>query len=135
MPPDAFGPFRVLHQVGVGALGPVFRAYDSRQERLVAVKIFRLDLAPERVHELVARLQHMVDANLVHPALVSPIATGIVGTSAYLAQDFVAADSLDVVIREFGPVSPDEAARVALQLAGALDHAAAANIWHGALHP
>ena len=57
------------------------------------------------------------------------------GTSAYLAQEFVAADSLDTVIREFGPVPPDEAARVALQLAGALDFAAAANVWHGGLHP
>ena len=46
---DAFGPFRVLHQIGAGALGPVFRAYDPEQDRLVAVKLFRLDLSPERV--------------------------------------------------------------------------------------
>ena len=47
-PPDAFGPFRVLHQVGAGALGPVFRAYDPDQDKLVAVKLFRLELPPER---------------------------------------------------------------------------------------
>lgn len=135
MPPDAFGPFRVLHQIGAGALGPVFRAYDAQQERLVAVKLFRLDLTPERLPQLVAGFQRLIDAKLVHPAVAAPIATGLVGTSAYLAQDFVAADSLEIVIREFGPVPPDEAARVALQLAGALDFAAAANIWHGALHP
>ncbi|MGE3509096.1 MAG: hypothetical protein AB7N65_09470, partial [Vicinamibacterales bacterium] len=40
-PPDAFGPFRVLHQIGAGALGPVFRAYDPEQDRLVAVKLFQ----------------------------------------------------------------------------------------------
>ena len=45
-PPDAFGPFRVLHQIGAGALGPVFRAFDPAKDRLVAVKLFRLDLPP-----------------------------------------------------------------------------------------
>jgi Protein kinase domain/PEGA domain len=135
MPLDAFGPFRVLHQIGAGTLGPVFRAYDSQQERLVAVKLFRLELPPEQLDQLVEDFQRLIDASLVHPAIAASRATGVVGTSAYLAQDFVAADSLDIVIREFGPVSADEAARVALQLAGALDYAAAANVWHGGLHP
>ena len=32
-PFDAFGPFRVLHQIGTGMLGQVFRAYDPDQDR------------------------------------------------------------------------------------------------------
>ena len=46
--PPAFGPFRVLHQIGVGALGPVFRTYEPTRDRLVAVKVFRLDIRPNR---------------------------------------------------------------------------------------
>ena len=57
------------------------------------------------------------------------------GVSAYLAQEYVAADSLDLVVREFGPAPPADALRVAAQLAGALDFAAVVNIAHGALHP
>lgn len=134
-PFDTFGPFRVLHQIGAGTLGPVFRAYDPDQDRLVAVKLFQLDLSPERVHQLVDGLQRLIDADLAHPALSAPLAAGLVGVSAFLAQDFVAADSLDVVIREFGPMSVADAARVAGQLAGALDFAAGAGVYHGALHP
>src|SRR5260370_11181564 len=52
-PPDAFGRFRVLHQIGAGTLGPVFRAYEPDRERLVAIKLFRRDLPPDRVHRLV----------------------------------------------------------------------------------
>src|SRR5437773_4324619 len=92
-PPDAFGPFRVLHQIGAGTLGPVFRAYDAEGERLVAVKLFRLDLPPDRVHRLVAELERLVAADLKHPALAAPIAAGIVDLSAYLACEYVAADS------------------------------------------
>ncbi|MGH9372422.1 MAG: hypothetical protein ACRD15_12900, partial [Vicinamibacterales bacterium] len=50
--PAQFGPFRVLHQIGVGALGPVFRTYEPTRDRLVAVKVFRLDLTPEQARAL-----------------------------------------------------------------------------------
>jgi serine/threonine-protein kinase len=133
--PEAFGPFRVLHQIGAGALGPVFRAYNPDQDRLVAIKLFRLDLPPERVHRLVAQLQTLIDADLTHAAIAAPVATGIVDVSAYLALDFVAAESADVVAREHGPAPPIEGLRVATQLAGALEFAVDASVAHGALHP
>src|SRR5947208_16776436 len=66
-PPDAFGPFRVLHQIGAGTLGPVFRAYDSRREQLVAVKLSKLGLPPERVHPLAAALDPISSPELAHP--------------------------------------------------------------------
>ena len=113
----------------------MFRAYDAARERLVAVKLFKLDLPPERGHQLVAEFERLIDAALVHPALAAPLATGISGVSAYLAQEYVAADSLDLAVREYGAAPAGNALRVAAQLAGALDYAAAAQIVHGALHP
>jgi serine/threonine protein kinase len=134
-PPDAFGPFRVLHQIGAGALGPVFRAYQPEQDRLVAVKLFRLDLPPERTHQLVAELEKVIAADLAHPGIATPLAAGISDVSAYLAMDFVAADSLDIVVRDEAPASASDVVRVATQLGSALDLAAAIGITHGALHP
>jgi len=116
-------------------LGPVFRAYDAERERLVAVKVFKLDLPPDRVHRLVAEFERIIAAGLTHPVLAAPLATGIAGVSAYLAQEYVAADSVDLVVREFGPAPAADALRVAAQLAGALDFAAAVHMTHGALHP
>jgi len=77
-PPDAFGPFRVLHQIGAGALGPVFRAYQPEEDRLVAVKHFRIDVPPERAHQLVVQLERLIAADLTHAGIAAPIATGIV---------------------------------------------------------
>jgi serine/threonine-protein kinase len=116
-------------------LGPVFRAYDATRERLVAVKLFKLDLPPEKVHQLVAELERLVEAGLDHPALALPLGAGIVDVSAYLAQEYVAADALDSVVREYGEAPPADALRVAAQLAGALDFAGVVNIAHGAMHP
>jgi len=87
------------------------------------------------VHQLVAELERLVDARLDHPALAAPLGAGIVGNSAYLAQQYVAADSLDSVVREYGAAPPADALRVAAQLAGALDFAGVVNIAHGAMHP
>jgi hypothetical protein len=134
-PPDAFGPFRVLHQVGAGTLGPVFRAFDPGHNRLVAIKLFRLDLPPDRMHQLVAQLERLIVVDLGHPGIAAPIATGTDGIVAYLAQDFVSIDSLDVVIRDHGTAPAADALRVAAQLAGALDFAAAVKVYHGAMHP
>lgn len=115
-------------------MGPVFRAYEPDRDRLVAIKVFRLDLAPERVHQLVAEFERLIAAGLAHPGIAAPLATGIDGVVAYLAQEYVAADSLDIVIRN-GPRPPADALRVVSQLADSLDFAAAVNITHGALHP
>ena len=113
----------------------MFRAYDATRERLVAVKLFTLDLPPERGHQLVGEFEGLIAAELAHPAIAAPLATGISGVSAFLAQEYVAADSLDLAVREYGPAPPGNALRVAAQLAGALDYAAAVQITHGALHP
>ena len=113
----------------------MFRAYAPDQDKLVAVKMFRLDLPPDRVHRLVDELRRLIDAKIAHPGIAAPLAAGITGISAYLAQEFVAGDSLDIVLREHGPAAAADAIRVAGQLAGALDYAAAAGIVHGALHP
>lgn len=133
--PDAFGSFRVLHQIGAGALGPVFRAYDAGRDRLIAVKLFQLDLEPDRVHRLVGELNALVALDLDHRGLVRPIEVGIVNVAVYLAQEFVAADSLDVALRDSGPIRLDEAVRTASELADALETAAATGLSHGNLHP
>ncbi len=134
-PESAFGSFRVLHQIGAGVLGPVFRACDSGRDRMVAVKLFRLDLPPDRVHRLVADFEKLIAAELTHPGIAAPIETGIAGTNAFLVQDYVAADSLDTTVRAHGAAPVGDALRVAARLAGALDFAAVVDIAHGALHP
>jgi serine/threonine-protein kinase len=134
-PPPAFGPFRVLHQIGVGALGPVFRTYEPDRDRLVAVKVFRLDVTPEQAQALADEFARAAGANLFHPSIVEPIAAGVEGTVAYRAEEYVAAESLDVAMRHYAPAALDKALPFITQLAGALDFARAAGFGHGALHP
>jgi hypothetical protein len=78
----------------------------------------------------------VISAELQHPVIAAPRATGIDGgNNAFLAQSFAAADSLDIVMREHGPMPIARALRVATHLAEALDYGAERQILHGALHP
>ena len=127
-PPPAFGPFRVLHQVGVGALGPVFRTYEPTRDRLVAVKVFRLDIIPEQAQSLADELSRATEAGLFHPSIVEPIAAGVEGTLAYRAEEYVAAESLDVAMRHYAPAPIDKTLPFITQLAGAIDFADGARV-------
>ena len=134
-PPPAFGRFRLLHQIGAGVLGPVFRTHDPDGDRLVAVKAFTLDMTPERAGELVDHLQRVVDIDLEHPNIARPLATGVEESVAYLAQEYVAGESLDAAIRQYGPAPAVDAVRLITHVAEALDVAARVGVFHGALHP
>ncbi len=125
----------MLHQIGVGALGPVFRTYEPSRDRLVAVKVFRLDIVPEQAQALADELNRPAEAGLFHPSIVEPIAAGVEGTVAYRAEEYVAAESLDVAMRHYAPAPIERILPFITQLAGAIDFARAAGVGHGALHP
>ena len=129
-PPPAFGPYRVLHQIGSGVLGPVFRTYDPQSDRLVAVKAFRLDLLPEDVARLADGLRRLVGT-------AGQLAAGLEGTTAYLAMDYHAAETFDVALRHLAPAPIEAALPILGAMADAIDAAWAAGpaFGHGALHP
>lgn len=112
----------------------MFRTYEPTRDRLIAVKVFRLDITPEQAQALALELSRAADAGLFHPSIVEPVAAGVEGTVAYRAEEYVAAESLDAAIRHYAPASLDKALPFITQLAGAIDFARAAGVGHGALH-
>ncbi len=97
--------------------------------------MFRLDITPEQARALADELSGAAEAGLFHPSIVEPIAAGVEGTVAYRADEYVAAETLDVAMRHYAPASVDKVLPFITQLAGAIDFARAAGVGHGALHP
>ncbi len=133
--PAAFGTYRVLHQVGSGVLGPVFRTSDPRRPDLVAIKAFRLDLRPEEVVKLADALRRLAAKPPVHPVLAAVVDAGLEGTTPFLATEYLIGDTLDVVLRRRAPLALDETTRLLAPVAEALDRAWSQGVGHGALHP
>ena len=99
-PPASFGNYRVLHQIGSGVLGPVFRAYDSQQDRLVAIKTFRLDLVPENAARLAERLRALAATKVAHPAIVAAVDAGLSGATPFVALEYAGGESLGVIEKD-----------------------------------
>ena len=134
-PPPAFGRFKLLHQIGAGVLGPVFRTHDPEHERLVAVKAFTIDLTPEQAATLADELTRLAEVGIDAPYLSAPIAAGIEAFVPYVAVPYVSGESLDAAIRQYGPAPAGDAMRLITHVADALDAAALAGVHHGSLHP
>ena len=133
--PAAFGTFRVLHQVGSGVLGPVFRTCDPRHADLIAVKAFRLDLRPEQVVRLADALRRLVVGRPEHPAVATLLDAGLEGTTASLAAEYLTGDTLDIVLRRNGPLTLGHALPFLTPIAEAIDAGWAVGVGHGTLHP
>jgi serine/threonine protein kinase len=125
----------VLHQIGSGVLGPVFRTYDPQHDRVVAVKVFRLDVPPEQTASLVDVLRRLAAPDAALPGLAHALEAGLEGTMAYLASEYVPFETFDVALRHLAPMPLERALPIVSQIADALDAAAACGVMHGALHP
>ena len=123
-----------MHQIGVGVLGPVFRTYEPSEDRLVAVKAFHLDITPEQTQTLVDALTRVIEADLSHPGIVAPIDVGLEDGVPYMAQEYVAAESLDVAMRHYAPAPVETAMPFIRQIGEAIDEAHQRGVVHGSLH-
>jgi serine/threonine protein kinase len=133
--PSAFGTYRVLHQIGSGVLGPVFRGLDPQRDRIVAIKAFRLDLLPEDVARVAAALRRLVTAGFTHPHHVTLVDAGLEGTTPFLVSEYVAGETLDVARRQMASAPAGALVPWLRQVAAAVDAAHRGGLRHGALHP
>jgi hypothetical protein len=135
VPPAAIGRFRVLHQVGAGTSGPVFRAVHPETNAPLAIKLFTLPFTPERVSSVVRELESLVGLMPATAGACELVDAGLHGSTPYLVTAFAPGDSLDVALKQFGPAALSDLVPRLRTLAVALDAAADLDIHHGALHP
>jgi len=133
-PGSSVGPYKILGQLGVGGMGEVYRAQDTRLGREVAVKILPASVAsdPERRSRF-DREARMLGA-LSHPNIAT-----LHGVEAYdgrtlIDQELVPGETLAETIGQ-APLKPEGALRIFRQIASALEAAHGAGIIHRDLKP
>jgi serine/threonine protein kinase/tetratricopeptide (TPR) repeat protein len=128
------GRFQLLHPVGQGAFGRVYKALDTQLDRIVAAKIPRSGgLASEEDEERFIREARSV-AQLNHPGIVALHEVGRADGVPFLVTDFVDGSTLaDVLTSQ--TFSFREAAIIVLDIAEALQHAHSRGVVHRDLKP
>ncbi|SEG95612.1 serine/threonine protein kinase [Actinacidiphila yanglinensis] len=121
--------------LGRGGMGEVWRAWDLRLRRPVAVKV--LAGSSQTAEDAVARLQHeaRTAARLSDPHAVSVYDVGTADGCCFLVMELVPGRSLAQELREEGPLAPARVAAIAAQTAAGLAAAHQRGVVHRDIKP
>ncbi len=140
--PATFGHYEVLQrddgslfELGRGAMGITYKAFDSNLRVPVALKVINetyldSDIAKQRfVREAraAAKLRHRNVASVFH--------LGSEGSTMFYAMEFIDGETLDALIKRQGPLAPSLALQIVDQVARALNAALAHSLVHRDIKP
>jgi tetratricopeptide (TPR) repeat protein/tRNA A-37 threonylcarbamoyl transferase component Bud32 len=132
--PSGIGPYRIDGRLGAGGMGEVYRAWDGRLERRVAIKTIRPEAAEDpRVRERFRR-EARAAAGLSHPAIVQVYDILEWNGGEAIVMELVEGESLAGRIAR-GPLPLTEALRIGRDISQGLAAAHARGILHRDLKP
>ncbi len=134
---QTIGKYRVLAEIGGGAMAVVFRAENPRLENEVALKVLRPELAvdPDAVHRFENEAKK--GSKLHHRNIVAiyDVDMDAPQNLHYMAMEYLPGQTLKEILKTQGPLAPQRAVKILTQIADALDYAHAYPMIHRDVKP
>ncbi|MEO8024953.1 MAG: ankyrin repeat domain-containing protein [Bryobacteraceae bacterium] len=136
---QAIGNYRILGELGRGAMGIVYHGQDGSIGRPVAIKVIRIEPGASADHG--AQLRHRLvreasaAGNLSHPGIVTVYQLGEEGADVFIVMEFVPGRSLEHILVNGPAVDHAVALDFLRQIADALDYAHRAGVVHRDVKP
>ena len=127
------GRYHIMEQVGEGGMATVYKAFDAKLERYVALKIIRTDIGQGTDTLQRFRREARALAQLTHPNIVHIKDYGEQSGVPYLVMDYLPGGTLKQKLGH--PMPYDEAARLLAPIARALEYAHQQKIVHRDVKP
>src|SRR6266581_2893709 len=127
--------YEILELLGQGGMGAVYKARDTELERFVALKLIRPELAtnPEILRRFKQEL--ILAREVTHRNVIRIFDLGQAKGFKFITMEYLEGQDLRAVLREKGKLTPEEAARVILQICRALEAAHGEGVIHRDLKP
>jgi eukaryotic-like serine/threonine-protein kinase len=131
------GRYKILQELGQGAMGTVYKAVDPIIDRTVAIKTIKLDLSVTELAEYEGRFQQEIKATgkLTHPNIVTIFDVGRSEKIAYMAMEFLEGRELKEIIASGELLQLDQTADVIAQIADGLAFAHERGVIHRDIKP
>lgn len=133
--PDTIGRYRLLRRLGAGGMGSVYEAEDTTSQKRVALKL----VAPEFLQSADARERFRREGQLAskfhHPRCVFVLGASEEEGRPYIVMELMPGLTLQDLVREKGPLSPQEAIRKILDVLDGLQEVHRAGLVHRDVKP
>lgn len=127
--------YELLEKIGDGGMATVYRARCTLLDRIVAVKILKEEYAQDIVLVQKFKSEAQAAARLSHPNIVNVYDVGEDNGFHFIVMEYVEGTNLKEYIREKGPLTPDEAVRIALMICEGLIRAHEKGLIHRDIKP
>src|SRR5580698_6702514 len=128
-----FGPYEILGRLGGGGMGHVFRAWDDRLHREVAIKLLHDDYTMPGMRERFL-LEARAASALNHPNICTIFDIGEQNKNPYLVMELLEGETVKDRI-EHGALTAEDIVRYAMEIADALAAAHSKGIVHRDIKP
>ena len=122
--------YRLDEQIGRGGMAVVYRAWDSRLERPVAIKVLSPELARDEAFRQRFIRESRTAAAVDHPNIIPIFEAGEANGVLFIAMRFVQGPNVQSLVEAEGPLPAARACHIITQVAAALEAAHS----HGLVH-
>ncbi len=129
------GRYKILEELGRGAMSVVYRAEDPDIGRQLAIKLLKHDLIEKDEYRKLFVSEAKSAGRLSHPSIVTIYDTGIWNGRPFIAMELLGGTTLDEYLYLNETLSLDELIRMAKKLSQALDYAHRQGVIHRDLKP
>jgi serine/threonine-protein kinase len=135
MTPRQLGPYRLDELLGAGGMGEVFKAYDTRRDRFVALKLLPEAFSGDQEYLRRFQREAQVVARLAEPHVIPIHDFGEVDGQLFIDMRLVNGTDIGKLLTAGGRIAPQRAVALISQVAQALDAAHADNLVHRDIKP
>jgi tRNA A-37 threonylcarbamoyl transferase component Bud32/HAMP domain-containing protein len=132
---EEVGRYQVDQMVGEGAMARVYKAYDPKIDRTLAIKLLKSHLLTDEEYRVRFFREAKGAGILSHPNIVTVFDVGEEDNHPFLAMEWVEGTTLADVLKEGRKFSAKEVVEIGVQLARALDYAHRKGIVHRDVKP
>jgi serine/threonine-protein kinase len=127
--------YRLEEQIGRGGMAVVYRAYDPRLDRLVALKILAPGLALDHAFRQRFIRESRAAAAVDHPNIIPVFDAGEADGVLFIAMRYARGSDVRTLLDSTGPLPPARVTEITGQVASALDAAHARGLVHRDVKP